>query len=241
MNLRFCVIVTIFLNTVFTSSIIAAPIKSGDQHYNNVGFFDIHVCNWPNRPLFFMNLFSTPQFRQVQEIYIYSPENKLVSKMPLDKFRIIAKKGKPEKRVFINQVDINKDFSNGWYTAEIKMIDGSTHRAKDYVIIDEVAIVNEINPQDGAEAILIPKRLQWTPAQGAAYYQIFIRDLWNDGKLILKSKLLDKPYLDIPQGLLEADRWYSWVIHARDSREHVLLGDFNHGSLSAEYKFTTAP
>ena len=28
-----------------------------DKHYSKAGFFDIHVCNWPNQPLFFMALF----------------------------------------------------------------------------------------------------------------------------------------------------------------------------------------
>lgn len=241
MNLKSCVTLSLTLIIFVVTQAVSSPITKGDPHYNKVGFFDIHVCNWPNRPLFFMMIFSTYDYKQIKSVNIYSPDKKLIKSMTLDKYRIVIKKGKPEKHAFINQLDIQKPFQNGWYTAEITMKDGTQHISKDYVIIDEIPIVTQITPTADAESISIPKRLTWTPIKGAAHYQVFIRDLWNDGKLIHKSKLLDTPFLNIPQNLLEADGWYSWMIHARDSREHVLLGDFNHGSLSKEYKFSTAP
>jgi hypothetical protein len=33
-----------------------------DPHRNEMGFFDIHVCNWPERPQFLKVLFSTTRF-----------------------------------------------------------------------------------------------------------------------------------------------------------------------------------
>ena len=241
MKLKSYLTSVIILFVLFISQSIAAPLTKGDPHYTKAGFFDIHVCNWPNRPLFFMLIFSSYDYKNIKSVNIYSPDKTLIREMTLDKYRVVIKKNKPEKHAFINQIDVEKIFHNGWYTAKITMKDGSIHTAKDYVIIDEIPIVSQITPSSEAESIPVPKKLSWEPIEGAALYQVFIRDLWNDGKLIYKSKLLGKPVLEIPDNLIEADGWYSWMVHSRDGYSHVLLGDFNHGSLSAEYKFSTAP
>ena len=68
-----------------------------------------------------------------------------------------------------------------------------------------------------------------------------MRDLWDESKLIFSSKLLDKPSVQLPAGLLEAGGYYSWIVHARDLNEHFMLGDFNHGSLSATVHFSIEP
>ena len=41
-----------------------------DPHRNAAGFFDIHVCNWPERELFFMSLFSTPRYDEVEQVEV---------------------------------------------------------------------------------------------------------------------------------------------------------------------------
>jgi len=232
---------SLLIMTLLVSTTFAAPIKTGDPHYNKVGFFDIHVCNWPDRPLFFMTLFSTYDYKNVVSIDVIAPDKRLIKRLSLSKFRVVKSKSLGEKRVFINQIEIEKHWPNGWYTSKVIMKDGSEHLAKDYVIIDKVGIVDSIEPINNAEEIKIPNQLQWQPTEGAALYQVFIRDLWNDGKLIYKSPLVSTPKLNLPKDLIQADGWYSWMIHARDGNKHVLLGDFNHGSLSPEYKFTTAP
>ncbi len=53
--------------------------------------------------------------------------------------------------------------------------------------------------------------------------------------------MLTQPRLVLPRGLLKPGGIYAWRVHARDVNENILLGDFNHGSLSAEIQFTTAP
>ena len=83
----------------------------------------------------------------------------------------------------------------------------------------------------------VPEKLTWEPVPGAGFYQVFIRDLWNDSKLIHTSKLLTRPELELPPGLLQQGGYYSWIIHARDTNSHILLGDFNHGSLNKSATF----
>ena len=70
---------------------------------------------------------------------------------------------------------------------------------------------------------------------------MFIRDIWNDGELIHSSKLLDRPEVVLPEGLLEPGGYYSWIVHARNTNEDVKTGDFNHGSLNKPATFSIAP
>jgi hypothetical protein len=79
--------------------------------------------------------------------------------------------------------------------------------------------------------------LRWNPIPGAKYYQVFLRDEWA-GTEATASGLLTEPRFVPPKGLLHAGDIYEWRIHARDSDGTVLLGDFNHGSLSREMSFT---
>jgi hypothetical protein len=46
--------------------------------------------------------------------------------------------------------------------------------------------------------------------------------------------------LVLPPGLLEKGGYYSWIIHARDTNAHILLGDFNHGSMNTPVTFAVA-
>jgi hypothetical protein len=98
-----------------------------------------------------------------------------------------------------------------------------------------------MTPPNGAEQIAIPAELTWSPVDQARWYQVFIRDTWNDDRLIYTSKLLREPALVLPPGLLQADGLYSWKVHARDINEDKQLGDFNKGSMSGVASFSTAP
>jgi hypothetical protein len=93
-------------------------------------------------------------------------------------------------------------------------------------------------PANNEEVARIPAKLSWDPVPGANFYQVFIRDLWDDSKLIHTSKLLTRPELELPPGLLQHGGYYSWIIHARDTNSHILLGDFNHGSLNKPVSFS---
>ncbi len=214
------------------------PKNDRDPHYNEIGFFDIHVCNWPDRSLFFMPLFSTPRFAETEKIEVFYPDGSLLSELDLRNFRKITPKNKPPKRVFMIETDVPPGAPDGWYSARISMKDGNQYLARDYVILDSLPHASGHVPAPDQEVDEVPKELAWDPIPGAGFYQVFIRDLWNDSKLIHGSKLLSESRLALPQGLLEKGGYYSWVIHARDTNEHVLLGDFNHGSLSQPVNFS---
>lgn len=79
--------------------------------------------------------------------------------------------------------------------------------------------------------------LRWDPIPGAKYYEVFLRDDWA-GTEATASGVLTEPRFVPPQGMLQPGGAYVWRIHARDSNGNVLLGDFNHGSLSQEMSFT---
>lgn len=214
--------------------------KGDDPHYTDVGFFDIHVCNWPKRPLFFMSLFSTTRFNEIETIEVLMPDGKLLSKLDLSKFRLVLKKDKPEKRVFINQTDIPKNAPNGWYSTRITLKDGKKYSARDYVSIETMPIVSKLNPPADAENIPLPKELSWPAVAGAKFYQVYIKDMWEEERVIHTSGFLDQPRLQLPAGLIVPGGWYSWRVHARDVNEDKKLGDFNHGSLGTEQKFSVA-
>ena len=93
-------------------------------------------------------------------------------------------------------------------------------------------------PSNNTSEIKLPKKIEWKAVEGAKYYQIFIRDLWQDGKTIYKSKLLSNTSLLLPGGLIQKGGLYSWKIHARDIDGDIKLGDFNHGSLSDKLTFS---
>jgi len=225
--------------------IAQAPIQgragsSADPHYTDVGMFDVHYCNWSDRPKFFKVFFSTERFAEIAMVETYFPDGTLLGRLDLDKYRILDRKGKPAKRVFITDFVAGAHATNGWYTAKIKTIAGATYQAKDFVYLMTMGLAENVSPRNKSENIAVPKRLSWDPIPGAKFYKVFIWDLWGDGRVILDSGLLPKPYVDLPPGLIKKGGWYRWSIHARDVNEHVLLGDFNHGSNLVGLEFTTA-
>jgi hypothetical protein len=210
----------------------AGPPKTGDPHYNKIGFFDIHVCNWPDQPLFFLTLFSTKSYSDVARVEVFLPDGRPLGELDLERYRIINKKGEREKRVFIGQIPMPDKAPDGWYSAKVALKNGAVHHAKDYVIIHKMPLPSGMQPPHEADNVPVPKKLIWDPVEGAAHYKVFIRDLWEGGRTVHESKLLTKPYLSLPPGLLKPGGMYSWRVHARDVDGNVLLGDFNHGSLS---------
>lgn len=235
---------TLLLACLLPVSSIHASDKQGshhkDTHYTDAGFFDIHVCNWPDRPTFFMILFSTANPDAVKSIEIMTPGKQPLVLLDLDSYRTFKQENKPDKRVFINQVAIPQGSSDGWYSARITLSDGRESTGKDFVNISRLPQAGGHTPANEAEVVL-PRSLQWEATPGAGFYQVFIRDLWNDDKLIHTSKLLNSPELVLPRGLLKPGGYYSWIIHARDTNEDVMLGDFNHGSLNRPATFSVAP
>lgn len=224
----------------YTKNIEIIPPSAKDPHYTDVGFFDIHICHWPDRPLFYMMLLSTTQFKLVNEVEVFKPNGALLGKLDMNRFSVKKKPDGIEKRVFITQLPVEAGAADGVYTARIHLTDGRVFGAEDYVHVERMALPNtELSPPDVADGIEIPKELRWGAVAGAQYYKVFIRDKWDEGKTIFESKLLTSPYVSLPEGLLKPGGWYAWRIHARDVNEDVKLGDFNHGSLTGDFEFTT--
>lgn len=215
-------------------------VENTDPHYTELGFFDIHLCNWPDRPPFYMALFSSMQYPNIASVRIYSPNGKPVGELDMTRYRTIAPPGKPEKRVFITHLPLPTETTDGWFNATIKTRDGREISAKDYVVHTLLPIAREAAPTGGREVPRPPAELTWLPVPDAMYYQITLRDEWDDNRVIYTSALLTEARLSMPPGLLQQGGRYAWVIHSRDSNGDVLLGDFNHGSISAPQTFSVA-
>jgi hypothetical protein len=126
---------------------------------------------------------------------------------------------------------------DGWYRAEIDLKDGSRIEARDYVVHHFMPHPAGIHPAPGAWDVPASAELRWDPIPGAKYYEVFLRNDW-EGTEATSSGLLTEPRFVPPKGSLQSDGEYVWRIHARDSDGNILLGDFNHGSLSPEMRFT---
>ena len=190
-----------------------------DPHRNAAGFFDIHVCNWPNRELFFMSLFSTPRYDEVETVEVFFPNGSLLTEISLGNYRTIQRKGKPDKRVYMNEVDVPPGAPDGWYSTRVTLKNGKRHIARDYVILSALPQAAGQVPAHEAEVQGVPKQLGWEPVPGAGHYQVFIRDLWNESKLIFSSRLLDEPVLPLPEPplpvpplLVDSSRWYLRIL-----------------------------
>ncbi len=216
---------------------VANPGQADNPHYNKIGFFDMHVCNWPGQPLFFLSLFSTTHFDQINKIEVFDNNKLLLGQLDLAKYRIVMLKNpKREKRVFIKHLAIPNTSGNGWYSTKVFLKDGHLLTAKDFVIIYKMKQATGMRPYPNAMLNNIPETLSLHPVPGAKYYQIFINDLWS-GNNLYSSDLLTTPSLKLPKNLLKHEGSYCWRINARDTNEDVLLGDFNHGSLTKCFEF----
>lgn len=220
------------------SGIATAAPNPEDKHYNEIGFFDVHVCNWPNSPLFLMPLLSSTRYDDIDKVDVLYPDGRHLAEFNLSRFRILESKDAPEKHVFINQIDMPDDAVDGWYSARITMKNGELHTASDYVVLAKLGRAEGQYPGHEQAVAAPPDKLTWDAVPGASHYQVFIRDQWEDNKLIYTSKLLAEPELSLPPDLIEDGGLYSWLIHARDINEDIKLGDFNSGSLSTPVTFS---
>ena len=240
MNARHVFILFILLTGASVSAQAEqASVLNNDPHRNELGFFDLHVCNWPDRPPFFKALFSTTKLGVIEKMEMFRPDGKLLGELEIWDFMKISRKGKPEKRVYLNDIDVPEGAGSGWYNIKVTTRDDKVYHAKDYVVMTLLPRASGMNPPDGAEDIEMPTELRWKPVPGAAHYQVFVREAFED-KRIVYSKLLDEPRYKFKPGKLQSGGVYTWSVHARDINEHVLLGDFNHGSLSRKSEFSIA-
>ena len=212
---------------------------TSDPHYNDIGFFDIHICNWPERSNFFKILFSSEKYNQIESMNVFTPDNQLLVSLDKNKFKHLKRKNKPNKKVFMLDIDVPESASTGWYSIDVQAKDGSTYQAKDYVVMTRLEKVSKLQPSGEDKTFSLPITLRWDPVAGSQYYQAFVRDVWTE-KLVFKSKLLNKSEVKIPEDKLKPGGDYYWVVHARDTNEHILLGDFHMGSLSNKTFFTVA-
>lgn len=223
-----------------TNVFAANATHPDDTHYTASGFFDIHVCNWPDRDSFYLSLYSTRQFKDVQSVELMNAQGEKFAVLDLSKFMVIKSEDKPEKRVFMTQVARPKNHTDGWFSAKITLRDGTVHTAKDFVKHGVLPRATNLLPGHQSKLSDPPKVLRWLAVEGARHYQVFIKDKWGVDKLIFSSGILNEPELILPEDLLEYGGYYSWRVHARDVNEDIKLGDFNQGSLSNWQEFTIA-
>jgi hypothetical protein len=210
-----------------------------DPHYTPAGFFDGHVCQWPERPLFFKWLVSSTQYDQLDKIEVFSPGGKLLGRFDLSQFRVTKHPGKPEKRMYLVDTPVPENAPDGWYYAMIRTKSGQTYQARDHIEIGKLVMAGDgVAPANDATLTVPPRELAWGVVPGARYYQAFVHDAWNDEKLIYQSPLLTQPRVTLPAGLLKPDGVYLWRVHSRDMNGDPKYGDFNLGSLSAFVSFS---
>jgi hypothetical protein len=227
---------------VTTPLIAATPVEvpppQPDPHYTQVGFFDVRLCHWPDRPKFLQLLFSTTKYDLVRKVEAFDPDGRLVGELNLDKFRLLKQKDGSVKRVFITPLPLPADARGGWYTGRITTVDGTVYLARDLVRIRTLPMAANPRPAAGAENIAAPVELSWDPVPGARMYQVFVHDIWEDEALIFRSPHLTENRVKLPKGLLKPGGYYMWRVHARDVDEDIELGDFNDGSLTPYFKFS---
>ena len=185
-----------------------------------------------------MPLVSTAHYDDIDKVDIFYPDGRQLTELDLSRFRTIEPKDAPKKQVFINQLGMPGDAVEGWYSARITLKNGEVYSASDYVVLSKLERASGQQPAHEETVPAPPEKLSWDPVPGAGFYQVFIRDQWDDDKLIYTSKLLTKPELQLPPGLIEDGGNYSWLVHARDINEDIKLGDFNSGSLNAPVTFS---
>jgi len=208
-----------------------------DVHYTDAGFFDIHLCNWPDRAPFFKVLFSTFVPEDVKVITVRFPNGTQMISMTLEHYIEFTRDGR-RKRVFLEEVDAPTQVPDGWYKAEILLNDGRIVSSADKIDTTKglLPIAQDPEPADGADAIPLPLELSWTAVPGASHYQVSIRDL-VERRLVYRSDLTSATHITVPDGKLEAGGWYQWLIHARDVNGDPELGDFNLGSQTSYFSF----
>ncbi len=216
-----------------------APLNAGeadDPHYSQAGFFDLHLCHWPDRAPFFKAVFSTFDFNNLESVSIENPDGTEILKLDTSSFIEFKSKGR-KKRAFLQDHELADTPKAGWYTAKIHLKDGTVAEARDYVDPGLLPFAEKTHPEE-AQEVPLPVTVRWNPIKGATHYKVVIRDIWNNRKIAFRSKLITETALTIPDGKLEVDGEYEWLVHARDVNEDPILGDFNLGSQTAYSTFT---
>lgn len=216
-----------------------APELKQDPHINALGFFDIHICNWPQRPNYFKVLFNTEKYQYIDSMSVYTPEDKLLVTLDKTKFKTLKRKYRPDKRIYILDIDVPEFATTGWYKIDVKTKNGKSFQAKDYVIMSRLERVSKMTPSGEDIEVRLPVTLQWKTVPGAYYYRVFVRDAWTD-ELVYSSNTIEKNAIRIPKNRLETGGYYYWSVNSRDLNGHILLGDFHMGSMSEKAFFNVA-
>ena len=138
-NIKIMLLATLSATCLWPAVVASAP-NPEDKHYNKIGFFDVHVCNWPNQPLFLMPLISTTHYDDIEKVDVFYPDGRQLAELNLSRFRILEPKDAPKKRVFINQLGMPDDAVDGWYSARITLKNGEVHTASDYVVLSKLGV-----------------------------------------------------------------------------------------------------
>ncbi len=133
-------------------------------------------------------------------------------------------------------MDIPDSATAGWYSIKVKTADGKEYLARDYVPMVRIKRVTDMAPSSEDSSFPLPVTLTWSKAPGAGFYMVFIRDEWT-GEMVFETKLISENSIRIPEGKLLPGGYHSWMVHARDLNEHILLGDFHMGSMSKKAFF----
>ncbi len=151
-----------------------------DPHYTPAGFFDMHVCNWPENPRFLLALFSTRHFDDVAKVSVFAPDGKLFGNLDVNRFRAFKSQSGEAMRAFITHFDLPDKAVDGWYRAEINLKNGSHFEAQDCVIHYSMAQPTGIRPVPDASDVPASTDLRWDPIPGAKFYEVFLRDDFLD-------------------------------------------------------------
>jgi hypothetical protein len=214
------------------------PAKTPDPHYTEAGFFDLYYCNWSDRPRFFKVVFTSTRFADVQSVEVFDPLGRPFASVDLDDFGVMKRKrpDDPEKRGYFQDRPVKGDELPGWYTARITMTDGRVIEARDRVELraPEYPANLRAEHRDGATV------LRWDAPAGTVRYKVYVRDPWQDNRIVLESPLLARPEFEIAPGALAPGATYTWRVHARDAHEDPELGDFNAASMSTRSEVSVA-
>jgi len=228
------------LSALATPPAPAPEMLAQDPHYNAAGFFDVHVCNWPEKPPFFFVLFSSATYERIAGVTVFAPDGSTLVELDPERYRELKRAGRPDKRVMVAHVPVEGTAKDGWYEARVRLKDGTILHARDYVVIELMPQARGLQPAVGA-TVGTAVELRWDKVPGATHHMVYVRDLWDDRRVVYSSKPEPGTSVKIPPGVLRPDGWYAWRVHSRDANGHVILGDFNHGSLSPEQEFYTGP
>lgn len=217
---------------LMTCHLAAAEVDKidADPHYTPAGFFDMHVCNWPEKGVFYMSVFTSLKFDDVKQVELFNADGRRLGEVDWSRYRDHPKqKG---KRIYITHLPLTGQTKDGWFTAHIHMKDGSMIVSRDYLIHGAMSFADKLEPADQSALGEPPKEFKWTPPPGSTHWVVTIRDTWDNDAVVYTSGALTTPVLKTPDGVLKKGGAYSWRVHSRDNNGNILLGDFNHGSMS---------